>query len=69
MRIQEAKACLKHLAAILDNSSHIEFHMMFIKEILQLHTHDLMDDLEFMRPIMNSVKKATHARIKDNSEM
>lgn len=69
MPFQEVKGCLKHLASILDESNHIELHMLFIKELLEVHSLDLMDDLEFMRPIMNAVKKAINSRVRDNSEM
>lgn len=69
MPVHVVKECLHHLASILDESSHIEFLMLFIKELLQLHTHELMEDLEFMRPVMNAVKKALNARVRDNTDM
>ncbi|ODM92585.1 Periodic tryptophan protein 2 [Orchesella cincta] len=63
------KLCLQHLASILNETSHVMFHMMLMRKMLQVHLSRLEDDRGFMRPIISNVQKAADRRIKESADM
>jgi len=62
------KLCLQHLASVLNETSHVMFHMMLMRKLLQVHLKSLEDDREFMRPIISNVQKAANRRLKESGD-
>ncbi|ODM97316.1 Periodic tryptophan protein 2 [Orchesella cincta] len=63
------KLCLQHLASVLNETSHVMFHMMLMRKLLQVHLKLLEDDREFMRPIISNVQKAANRRLKEPADV
>jgi len=63
------KLCLQHLSSILNETSHVMFHIMFMRKMLQVHLKLLEEDREFMRPIISNLQKAANRRLTEPGDV
>ncbi|CAL8081405.1 unnamed protein product [Orchesella dallaii] len=62
------KLCLQHLGSVLNETSHVMFHMLLMRKMLQVHLKTLEVDREFMRPIISNVQKVANRRLKESGD-